>query len=139
MKNTQPEWQWEEGEVDERKEHIELRYGKAGETPYENWMPIARIAKLTNNIFAVEWLLKQDSSEHQIILNDARHELDFYLVEKGEPDPWAYALYHCGTGANMYSRVHWSYFQTGNQEKRYASKILKLSTEDSQESGKATP
>jgi hypothetical protein len=65
-------------------------------------------------VFAVEWLVKQDSLAHQAMLADARRELDFYLVEKHEPDPWAYACYHCNTGANMYSRVHWLYFSTGN-------------------------
>ena len=25
-------------------------------------------------------------------------------------DPWSYAIYHCGTAANIYSPVHWSYF-----------------------------
>ena len=87
MRNTQPGWRWEEGVVYERKEHIELRYGNAGETPYENWIPIARIAKPKNNMFAVEWLVRQDSPVHQVMLNDASHELDFYLVEKGERDP----------------------------------------------------
>ena len=35
-------------------------------------------------------------------------ELDFYLVEKGEVDPWVYAAYHCGTTSNVYSDVHWA-------------------------------
>ncbi|MFH0818047.1 MAG: hypothetical protein V1909_05450, partial [Candidatus Micrarchaeota archaeon] len=65
------------------------------------------------------------------MLADARYELDFYLVEKDEPDPWAYALYHCNTGANMFSRVHWSYFPTGSQGKRHASKVIQLSAEES--------
>lgn len=37
-------------------------------------------------------------------------ELNFYLVEKGEKDPWQYAIYHCGTASNIYSDVHWGYF-----------------------------
>jgi hypothetical protein len=56
-------------------------------------------------------------------------ELDFYLVEKLERDPWAYAVYHCGTGANMYSRVHWSYFPTGAQGERLSSRVLELTDE----------
>jgi hypothetical protein len=55
MGNAQPNWQWEEGVVDERKENIELCYGIAGETRYENWKPIARIAKPKRHVFAVEW------------------------------------------------------------------------------------
>lgn len=44
MANALINWHWEAGEVDELKEHIELRYGNAGETPYEDWIPITRIA-----------------------------------------------------------------------------------------------
>ena len=40
-------------------------------------------------------------------------ELTFYLVEKGEKDPWRYAIYHCGTASNIYSQVHWGYFPIG--------------------------
>ena len=43
-----------------------------------------------------------------------RRELDFYLVELGEKDPFAYARYHCGTAANLYSRVHWSFHEGAN-------------------------
>ena len=28
----------------------------------------------------------------------ASYQLDFYLIEKGESDPWRYAIYHCRTG-----------------------------------------
>jgi hypothetical protein len=65
----------------------------------------------------------------QRIIDAAREELDFYLVEhpKGFPGtghPWGYAIYHCNTAANMYSNVHWSYFPNGNREQRYASMIV---------------
>ena len=33
-------------------------------------------------------------------------ELRYYLLDKGEPDPWNYAQYHCTTAANLYSAVH---------------------------------
>ena len=47
---------------------------------------------------------------------EVRRELDFYLVEHPRDypdtgDPWSYAVYHCSTGANVYSPVHWSYFK----------------------------
>ncbi len=131
MSNPQLNWQWKEGEVDERREHIELRYGDAGETPYENWTTIARIAKPKRHVFKVEWLVKEDSSEIQAMLADARKDLSYFLVELNEPNPWAYAVYHCNTSSNMYSSVHWSYFPTGNQGKRHASKVIKLSAEES--------
>lgn len=47
---------------------------------------------------------------HTEAIDDVRRELDFYLVSKGEPDPWVYAQYHCGTASNVYFNVHWSFF-----------------------------
>jgi hypothetical protein len=129
MRNRKSDWRWEEGVVDERKEHIELSYGNAAEMPYEKWKPIARIAKPRTHIFAVEWLVPQNTKQQGAMLEDVRQELDFYLVEKNEPDPWAYAIYHCNTGANMYSRVHWSYFPTGSQGERHASEVVQLPAE----------
>jgi hypothetical protein len=75
----------------------------------------------------VEWLITHDSAEQQIMVVDVHKELDFYLVEKNEPDPWAYAIYHCNTGANMYSTVHWSYFPKGDQGERFASEVMQRS------------
>ena len=40
-------------------------------------------------------------------------ELRYYLLDKGEPDPWNYAQYHCITAANLYSAVHWSFQRAG--------------------------
>ena len=130
MKKVIPRWHWQDGAVDHQKEHIELRHGDAGENSYEDWHPIARIGKPRKNIFPVQWLVSADSPEHQAMLADARKDLDFYLVEKCETDPWAYAQYHCNTGANMYSRVHWSYFPTGTQGERHASMVIRLSAEE---------
>lgn len=131
MKDTQPEWRWEQGDVDEKGEHIELRYGDAHKTSHENWTPIARLARPKDHVFKLEWLVQPESPEYEAMLADARRSLNFYLVEKNEPDPWAYALYHCNTGANMYSPVHWSYFPTGRQGERHASRVIKLSAEES--------
>jgi hypothetical protein len=49
------------------------------------------------------------------MIDAARKELDFYLVEKHGENSWAYAKYHCGTSANICSTLHWSYFQNGNR------------------------
>jgi hypothetical protein len=57
------------------------------------------------------------------IISRVQQELDFYLVELREANPWAYAVYHCGTSANMYSKIHWSYFANGNCGERYASMV----------------
>jgi hypothetical protein len=130
MKKAQAQSRWEDGVVGEGTEHIELRHGDAAATPYEDWRPIARIGKPRHHRFPVQWLLKGDTVEDQAVIADARRELDFYLVEKKEPDPWAYARYHCNTGANMYSRVHWSYFPSGREGERVSSMVIQLSAEE---------
>ncbi len=48
-------------------------------------------------------------SEDPEILEDIQRELDFYLLEVGGPNPWGYAIYHCGTASNAFSSVSWSY------------------------------
>ena len=78
--------------------------------------------KPTNHVFPVQWLLPK--SVNPEIISRVQRELDFYLVELREANPWAYAVYHCGTSANMYSKIHWSYFANGNCGERYASMVI---------------
>lgn len=99
-------WRWEEGSVDSSAEHIELRYGDSSHAGCDQWTPVALIGRPTGCVFPVQWLADVPSE----VTAQVRHELDFYLVEKHELNPWGYALYHCGTAANVYSRIHWSYF-----------------------------
>ena len=134
MMEKQTLWRWKEGMVDERQEHMELRYGDAEHSSYESWIPIARVSKPKRYIFTVEWVVGQDSLSDQTLLGEAKRQLDFYLVEQditAMPDHWAYAIYHCNSMGNMYSRVHWSYFPTGNQGVQEASKVINLSEDES--------
>jgi hypothetical protein len=124
-------WGWQDGVVNVEGEHIELRYGDGETTAYEQWLPITLIGKPTNHVFPVRWIMSRDSRSRQRMIDAAREELDFYLVEhpKGFPGtghPWGYAIYHCNTAANMYSSVHWSYFPNGNREQRHSSMIVTL-------------
>jgi len=119
-------WSWQESTVDPEGEHIELRYGDAAKNDYEEWLPIALIGKPTNHVFPVLWLVTPDNPSHEQMIDAAKKELDFYLVEMREPNPWAYAKYHCGTSANMYCAVHWSYFPNGNPGKRHSSRVIEL-------------
>lgn len=128
--SPRPEWKWEDGVVDARTEHIELRHGDAGSTPYEEWIPVARIGKPGDRVFPVQWLIQQNSPEQGPIVQAARREMEFYLVEKGETDPWGYAQHHCNTGANMYSRIHWSYYPNGQEGMRVASMVVELPEEE---------
>jgi hypothetical protein len=125
-------WSWQEGVVDLEGEHIELRYGDAATTDYEQWFPIALIGKPRGRVFPVRWLMTPDSPSHQRMIDAARKQLDFYLVEVGGSYPWNYAIYHCNTAANMYSSVHWSYFPNGNRGQRHSSMIVTLATTDPQ-------
>jgi len=120
-------WSWREGAVDTEGEHIELRHGKAATRTYEQWLPIALIGTPTNHIFPVLWLMSPGNPSNEQMIDAAKKELDFYLVEKREANPWAYAKYHCNTAANMYSDVHWSYFSKGNRGTRHSSSVVRLS------------
>lgn len=127
-----PKWQWQPGAVDRQREHIEIRHGDAANSAYDEWCPIAVIGKPKNHVFPVSWLVKPNGPDQRRMLADTRQELDFYLVEKEETDPWGYAQYHCNTGANLYSRVHWSYFPAGSRGERRSSMVLRLSTEEAE-------
>ena len=61
-------------------------------------------------------MLSKDTSDKKVqaILEEVQREIKYYLVEKGEENPWAYAIFHCGTAANVYSKVHWFYYRKGN-------------------------
>ena len=111
-------WIWEEDTVDLDGEHFELRYGDVNTGGYEDWTPIAIIGKPRGRVFPVMWLMTPPEIDKSII-QAVREELDFYLVDKCEPNPWEYAIYHCGTGANIYSKVHWSYFPAKRKDERY--------------------
>lgn len=101
-------WQWVEGVVDQTGPHLRLNYRDRG-------APVALVSWPKDTTFVVEFLLdeEQDDAPVNEVLRDFRRQLDFYLTEVGSPDPWNYAIYHCGTNANAYSDVHWSYWPEG--------------------------
>ena len=99
---------WREGSVDKDREHFELRYGAATEGGWDDWIPVATVCRSSNTEFIVQFLDNDHESDMRL---EVRRELDFYLIEKGERDPWQYAKYHCGTASNVYSKVHWAYFK----------------------------
>ncbi len=49
------------------------------------------------------------------VSDDVGRELTLYLTKLNERDPWLYARYHCGTAANIYSTIHWT-FVAGQSE-----------------------
>ena len=98
-------WKWREGKVDPTAQHMKLVYGDSA-------LPVALVAKPVESTFIVEFvqLPDLDKKEYERIKSATTKEISFYLVEKGEEDPWNYAIYHCGTSSNIYSDVHWGYF-----------------------------
>jgi hypothetical protein len=96
-----PMTRWSEAAVAIDREHIQLSWGSTD----EDRRPIARVAPAGAHSFTVQFIV--DKVIEAAAVAAVTKELDFYLVENSEPDPWAYARYHCNTGANLYSPVHW--------------------------------
>ncbi len=99
---------WTEGVVNPDGEHIVISYGK----DYGDLTPVARLAPGPGRSFTVQFTLKPDPADEkrQRILAEIRADLDFHLAELHEPDPWAYARYHCHTAANAFSVIRWAFF-----------------------------
>jgi hypothetical protein len=103
---------WQEGPVDRTQEHFELRYGSANKGGWDDWIPIAVIGPPTAGTVNVQFLVDPLDPRNANFIIAAKKEIEFFLIEKGELDPWHYAQYHCGTASNAYSDVHWSFFKT---------------------------
>jgi|SRR5580698_6682863 hypothetical protein len=103
-------WSWRQGTVDRTGDHFELRYGSANDSGWDEWVPVALVGPPINGVFDVQFLVDQANESQAQFVGPLIEELDFYLVEKGEPNPWTYAKYHAGTSSNVYSSIHWSFF-----------------------------
>jgi hypothetical protein len=123
MDNQNYKWHWQEGGVDLQKEYIELVYEDDPDSNSNDAVPIALIGRPENNVFTVRWLVGTGVPENLHMINLVKRELDFYLVEKEEPDPWAYAQYRCTTASNLYSSVHWSYYPEGDKKGKHSAII----------------
>ncbi len=102
---TIPKSNWFEGIVNTDNDHIKISHGDDKET-------IALVEPVSKRDFKVQFLIDRDTADNQNLkaLEKVRQELNFYFVELGEKQPWEYAIYHCNTAANIYSKVHWSYY-----------------------------
>jgi len=104
------EWAWCKRRVDPLKDHFELRYGSAEDFGWDDWIPVARVGRPIDGVFGVDFIINRKTPNYRVMMDKTKKELDFYLVELRERDPWVYAKYHCGTTANVYSSIHWSFF-----------------------------
>jgi hypothetical protein len=107
MHGNRNKWKWREGKVDPAVPHMELYCGDWGSA-----LQVALVAEPVDGTFIVEFpqIPQLDTTEYERIKQAVTKELTYYLVEKGEQDPWKYAIYHGSTGSNFYSDVHWGYY-----------------------------
>lgn len=101
-------WAWKRGRVDKSRHHISISYGDLNKIHPSECLNVALVSKPENKCFSVEFLIPETDPAMREPVGATIKELDFYLVDKGESDPWEYALYHCTTAANLYSSVHWN-------------------------------
>lgn len=106
---------WQEGRVDLAKEHFELRYGSAEDGSWSDWIPVAVIGPPTTGIVNVRFLVEPGDPKNAEAISDVKQEIQYYLFELKEPNPWLYAKYHCGTMSNFSGNVHWSFFEVGKR------------------------
>ena len=109
MKQESHPWKWSEGPVDRHSDHFEIRYSDASNTDSDGWPLVALVGKSGDGTLNVEFLLDRADPENIGMIKAVENDLNFYVVEKHEPNPWNYLRYHCGTTANIYSNVHWSF------------------------------
>ena len=112
-KQDKRRWRWTEGTVKTDEEHVQICYGGMPDSDWERLPKIVLLSPPQEKIFTVQFLLIPTGKKENDMIREVRRELDFFLLEKKEENPWAYARYHCGTAANFYSKVHWSFFPKG--------------------------
>jgi hypothetical protein len=105
---------WEEGRVDRTKEHFELLYGSQ-EDECSKWTPVAVVGPPKASSAQVQFLVERGDPRNADVVSDTAREIQYYLIDLGEQDPWGYAKYHCGTASNLYGNVHWSFCEPDNQ------------------------
>lgn len=130
-----PVWKWTEGVVDANEEHLKLWHGNRPTLDRKGIIrrgprrPAALVARGPGRSFIVQFLVTGRSTGKRSakILKDVRRELDFYLLEVGRPDPWAYAIYHCNTMADFYSSVHWQWHPMGSKRSSdpHSSRVIR--------------
>jgi hypothetical protein len=98
-----------------------LRYGSATDSDWSAWVLVARVGRANKRAFGIQFIIDRTISNSAAMIDAVVAELDFYLVKLGEPNPWDYARYHCGTSSNLHSSVHWS-FCAGQRKDVLASK-----------------
>ena len=116
---------WVEGIVSNWSEHIRISFHDQDDDI--TFIPVARIAPGHGRTTIVQFVLNEDlsASKTEQILKDVKRQLNFFLSEKDEPDPWSYAMYHCTTAGMLYSTVWWGYYPGPPVNYCFQSEIIK--------------
>jgi hypothetical protein len=96
--------------VDARADHLRLHYGCADLDP-AGWVLAARVGRPEGRVFPVQWLVDPQVVANKDLVEAVTRDLDFYLKDVGQPDPWSYAQYLCESSSNLYGYVHWECVQ----------------------------
>jgi hypothetical protein len=108
-KNHPYPWYWVEGNVDKSMPHFVLKYGKLFKVEIKDLIIVAVVSRPVYKRFTVEFLFSGDTKTEKEMVDQAEREINFYLLELGERNPYLYLRYHCGTASNWYSHIHWVY------------------------------
>jgi len=95
-----PKWSWHLDTVDQTNHTFGLAVGSESTV-------VALVGQAQGHVFPVQFLIDPADDQNTLVVSQVLREINHYLVELGEPDPWAYLKYHATTASNLYSNVHW--------------------------------
>jgi len=100
---------WQEGRVDQTQSHLKILYVPDIEHEGPSFV-IAAISPPEQYVFRVELFPATLPAEMDPlpIMEGVKRELDYFLIELREVDPWKYAKYHCNSTSNVYSHFQWA-------------------------------
>ncbi|HTF65094.1 MAG TPA: hypothetical protein VK638_20655 [Edaphobacter sp.] len=78
---------------------------------WDTWIPVAVIGPPKVGVVNVQFLIEPNDLMNTTALGAVKKDIEYFLLELGEPKPWVYAQHHCGTMSNVYGDVHWSFFK----------------------------
>ena len=106
-----------EGVVSPDDEHIALSYGSF-DTEEPPFPIVARVSPPRKSVITLELLVDDSTTRGTEIIADVRRKVQWLFVEKGEANPWGYAIYHCTTAANAYGNVHGGWVPASNEHRQ---------------------
>lgn len=129
LRDKRGEWDWQAAWDAYKAEPLSTPEMICGEIPTDREYLVASISRKAGSLavarlapwdpanpeqgrFVLDWIIGDSDPaalEQRASVTDS---LDFLLIRKGEPKPWAYLCHHCTTASNLYAResgdVWWS-------------------------------